>query len=93
MRRAKPQRIRNTLDLTDRTQVRLVRKRLHLSEIELTKIVERLGNSISMISKEVALQRAVTPSQPASTPAAPVIASTGGKEQTSSEVAVAIPAT
>ncbi|MGY4434253.1 hypothetical protein ACVWWO_006730 [Bradyrhizobium sp. F1.13.1] len=51
MRRSKPQPIRNKLDLTDRTQVRLVRKRLGLSDAELTSIVERTGNSIAAISK------------------------------------------
>lgn len=58
MRRQKPQPIRNKLDLSDRTQVRLVKKRLQLSDAELTRIVGRIGNSISAISKEVGLQRA-----------------------------------
>jgi hypothetical protein len=58
MRRAKPQPIRNKLDFSDRTQVRLVRKRLHLSDAQLTEIADRIGNSISAISKEVAAQRA-----------------------------------
>ncbi|MCA1389391.1 DUF3606 domain-containing protein [Bradyrhizobium sp. IC3123] len=58
MRRPKPQPIRNKLDLTDRIQVRLVKKRLGLSDAELTAIVGRIGNSIPAISKEAALQRA-----------------------------------
>ena len=58
MRRAKAQPIRNKLDLSDPTQVRLVRKRLRLSDAELTEIADRIGNSISAISKEVATQRA-----------------------------------
>jgi hypothetical protein len=57
-RRAKPQPIRNKLDLSDRAQVRLVKKRLGLSDAELTGIADRIGNSISAISKEVAAQRA-----------------------------------
>ncbi|MGY3469804.1 hypothetical protein ACVW0I_006675 [Bradyrhizobium sp. LM6.11] len=64
MRRSKPQPIRNKLDLADRTQVRLVRKRLGLSDSELTSIVDRIGNSIAAISKEAAQQRATTLPKP-----------------------------
>jgi hypothetical protein len=60
MRRPKPHTIRNKLDLTDRTQVRLVRKRLGLSDVELTHIVDRIGNSLAEIGKEAALLRART---------------------------------
>ncbi|WP_439400845.1 hypothetical protein ACNJYA_24450 [Bradyrhizobium sp. DASA03068] len=65
MRRPKPQPIRNKLDLTDRTQVRLVKKRLGLSDAELIAIVGRIGNSIPAISKEAALQKANALSKPA----------------------------
>ncbi|UWU71761.1 DUF3606 domain-containing protein [Bradyrhizobium sp. NC92] len=65
MRRPKPQPIRNKLDLTDRTQVRLVKKRLGLSDAELIAIVGRIGNSIPAISKESALQKANVLSKPA----------------------------
>ncbi|WP_439363588.1 hypothetical protein ACNJYD_24605 [Bradyrhizobium sp. DASA03005] len=65
MRRPKPQPIRNKLDLTDRTQVRLVKKRLGLSDAELIAIVGRIGNSIPAISKEAALQKANVLSKPA----------------------------
>jgi Protein of unknown function (DUF3606) len=58
MQRRKSQPIRNKLDLTDKTQVRLLKKRLRLSEAELTRIVDKAGNSIAAIAKEVALQRA-----------------------------------
>jgi Protein of unknown function (DUF3606) len=57
MRRVKQQPIRNKLDLSDHTQVRLLRKRLHLSDFELINIVDRVGNSLSAIGKEVALLR------------------------------------
>jgi hypothetical protein len=70
MRRSKPQPIRNKLDLTDPTQVRLVRKRLGLSDAELTSIIERTGNSISAINKEAALHRATTLAKPADVPPA-----------------------
>lgn len=58
MRQRKIRPIRNRLDLADATQVRLIRKRLRLSEAELTEIVDKIGNSIAAIGKEVALQRA-----------------------------------
>ena len=86
MRRSKPQPIRNKLDLTDRIQVRLIKKRLRLSETELTAIVARIGNSLSAISKEATLLRAVTvPPAPAEVPPAAVIASTARGEQTTPE--------
>jgi hypothetical protein len=58
MRRPKVQSTRNKLDMTDNVQVRIVTKRLKLSEGELTKMVGRIGNSIAALSKEVAQQRA-----------------------------------
>jgi hypothetical protein len=84
MRRAKPQPIRNKLDLSDRTQVRLVRKRLHLSDAQLTEIADRIGNSISAISKEVAAQRARRLPAPAQVPAA--VMTTVTTEPTESEL-------
>ena len=74
MNRKKSQPIRNKLDLTDKTQVRLLKKRLRLSETELTKIVDKSGNSIAAIAKEAALQRAKELPEPAQVPTA-VIAS------------------
>jgi chorismate mutase len=58
MHRRKSQPIRNKIDLTDRTQVRLLKKRLQLSEAELAQIVDKAGNSIAAIAKQAALQRA-----------------------------------
>lgn len=93
MRRARPQPIRNKLDLTDRTQVRLVKKRLKLSESELTSIVDRIGNSLSAISKEAAQQRGSTVPPPGELPAPAVIAATATSEQTTAEAAPPAPAT
>ena len=90
MRRSKPQPIRNKLNLADRTQVRLVRKRLHLSDAELTEIVGRIGNSISAISKEVALQRANTLPRPADVPPPAVIASAAVSEEARTEVTATV---
>jgi hypothetical protein len=82
-RRARPQPIRNKLDLADSRQVRVLKKRLHLSEQELNVIVRKLGNSISAITKEVAAQRASRVPEPINVPAATVIASATNVEATS----------
>jgi hypothetical protein len=58
MRRPKVQPTRNKLDMTDHVQVRIVTKRLKLSETELTNMVGRIGNSITALAKEVERQRA-----------------------------------
>ncbi|WLB24024.1 DUF3606 domain-containing protein [Bradyrhizobium japonicum] len=86
MRRSKPQPIRNKLDLGDRVQVRLIKKRLGLSETELTAIVGRIGNSISAISKESTGQRAIIIPQPPQIPPAAVIATVAGSDQAASDI-------
>lgn len=91
MRRSTPKPIRNKLDLTDRAQMRLVRKRLGLSDAELAAIVGRIGNSISAISKEVAQQRANALPKPADVPPAAVIASAAAAEQVATEMPVTVP--
>jgi hypothetical protein len=91
MRRSIPKPIRNKLDLTDRTQTRRVRKRLGLSDAELTAIVGRIGNSISAISKEAAKQRADALPKTPDVPAAAVIASAAGSEQAPAEIATTAP--
>ena len=93
MRRARPQPIRNKLDLTDRTQVRLVKKRLNLSASELTAIVDLIGNSLSAISKEATQQHASTVPPPTELPAPAVIAATAATEPTTAEAAPPAPAT
>ncbi|WP_298255066.1 hypothetical protein [Bradyrhizobium sp.] len=92
MRRSKSQSFRNKLDLSDRVQVRLVRKRLRLSDSELAEIVERIGNSLSGISKQVALQRGKGLPQQADVPAAAVIAFATVAEQVSTEFTPGKPA-
>ena len=92
MRRSRPQPIRNKLDLTDPIQVRLIKKRLKLSETEFTALVGRIGNSLSAISKEATLQRAATgPPAPAEVPPAAPIASMAGGEQTTLEAEAGAP--
>ena len=58
MRKQRPRPMRNKLNLTDPRQGRLVKKRLGLSDTELTELVGKIGNSLSAIGKEVALHRA-----------------------------------
>ena len=65
---------RNSLDVRDRVQVKVVRKRLKISDAQLADIIRKSGNSISAISKEAgARQRLSLPKQ---IPTAAVIAAT-----------------
>jgi len=63
---------RNSLDVRDRVQVRIVRKRLKISDAQLADIVRKTGNSISAISKEAGTRQCL--SLPKQTPPAAVIA-------------------
>jgi len=75
MRRKTYPPFRNRLDLNDRTQMRVVSRRLKLSEAELAKLVDRVGNSIAALAKEAALRQAAPASGP-STSGATVVAAT-----------------
>jgi hypothetical protein len=59
MNRRKPTYFRNSLDLRDKVQVKVLRKRLKLSEEQLAGIVRKSGNSISGIIKEATAAVAV----------------------------------
>ena len=63
MRCAKYPPIRNKIDLSDPGQVRAWKRRLGLSTSDLQRIVEKVGNSISAVTKEIELER-----MPAQTP-------------------------
>ena len=54
---AKHQPLRNLIDLADSKQVRTLTKRLGISEDDLRRIIEKSGNSIAAITKEVELER------------------------------------
>ena len=75
MRRSKPRAFRNKLDLSDHMQVRILKKKLRVSDAVLHGIVGRIGNSIAAISKEVATQKATLLPKAAEVPDAAVIAS------------------
>ncbi|HEY2246881.1 MAG TPA: DUF3606 domain-containing protein [Bradyrhizobium sp.] len=73
MDRPKHRHFRNRLDMADHVQVRVIRRRLRLSEPELNKLVDRVGNSIAAISKEVASRKAAQLSPPSDLPPAVVV--------------------
>jgi hypothetical protein len=58
MRRLKPAPIRNKIDLADPRQVRLLKKRLGISVDDLQRLVGKVGNSITAVSKEAELAKA-----------------------------------
>jgi len=74
MRRQSYNATRNKLDLTDRVQVRIVRKRLKVSEEQLASLVRKAGDSIAAVRKEAQTQRLLTLPKK-DLPAAVVIAS------------------
>ena len=57
MIRRKPTFFRNSLDLKDRVQVKVLRRRLKLSGEQFTSIVRKSGSSISAITKEAGTLR------------------------------------
>ena len=65
---------RNSLDVRDRVQVRVVRKRLKITDAQLADIIRKTGNSISAISKQAGAKQCL--SLPKQTPPAAVIAAT-----------------
>jgi hypothetical protein len=54
---------RNKLDISDRVQVRILRKRLKVSDRELAGLVQKAGSSIAAVRKEASAQRLSLKSQ------------------------------
>ncbi|MCA1496700.1 MULTISPECIES: DUF3606 domain-containing protein [Bradyrhizobium] len=52
-----PRPIRTTLDLSNAEQVKSVRRRLRISNADLVRIVDKIGNSLAAIEKEVELEK------------------------------------
>jgi Protein of unknown function (DUF3606) len=52
MRHAKPQPVRNKIDMADPSQIRSLKKRLGISADDLQRVVGKVGNSIAAVSKE-----------------------------------------
>ena len=65
---------RSSLDVRDRVQVRVVKKRLKLTDAQLADIIRKTGNSVSAISKEAGARPCL--SLPKHIPTAAVIAAT-----------------
>ena len=57
MRCAKHPIVRNKIDLADPNQVRAWRRRLEVSTDDLQRVVEKVGVSISAVTKEIELER------------------------------------
>jgi predicted RNA-binding protein YlqC (UPF0109 family) len=53
MHLAKQQPIRNKIDLADPSQIRCLKRRLHISADDLQRVVGKVGNSIAAVSKEL----------------------------------------
>ena len=64
MRHAKPQRIRNKIDQNDASQVRILRRRLGISADDLQRVVEKVGNSITAVCKEIEPKKALQVTEP-----------------------------
>jgi hypothetical protein len=64
MRHAKPQPIRNKIDLADPSQIRILRRRLGISAGDLQRVVERVGNSIAAVCKEIEPRKAPPVTEP-----------------------------
>jgi hypothetical protein len=58
MQRIKHPPIRNKIDMADPAQVRAWNRRLGISADSLKAIVDKVGNSVAAVTKEVELQRA-----------------------------------
>jgi hypothetical protein len=63
VRHVKPQPVRNKIDLADASQVRGLKKQLHISADDLQRAVGTVGNSIAAVSKELLKTNPVTGAQ------------------------------
>ena len=59
MQRSKHPPIRNKIDMADPAQVRAWNRRLGISADSLKAVVDKVGNSVAAVTKEVELQRRV----------------------------------
>jgi hypothetical protein len=65
MHRVKHPPIRNKINLTDPAQLRAWTRRLGISADALKAVVDKVGNSVAAVTKEVELQRASRHASPA----------------------------
>jgi Protein of unknown function (DUF3606) len=69
MRRTRQLTVRNKIDLDDAGQIRGLKRRLGISDRDLHRLVAKVGNSISAVTKELELARVA---KPAPAPVEPV---------------------
>jgi hypothetical protein len=65
MQRVKHPPIRNKIDLAEPIQVRAWTRRLDISPDALKAVVDKVGNSIAAVTKEVELQQTISKASPA----------------------------
>jgi hypothetical protein len=65
MQRVRHPPIRNKIDLAESTQLRAWSRRLDMSPDALRAVVDKVGNSVAAVTKEVELQRARLQASPA----------------------------
>jgi hypothetical protein len=78
MQRIKHPPIRNKIEMADRAQIRAWNRRLGISTESLKAVVDKVGNSVAAVTKEVELQRA----GPRTSPMPPVQSSSAESEPT-----------
>jgi hypothetical protein len=59
----KPTYFRNSLDLRDKVQVKILRKHLKVSDEQFAGIIRKSGNSISAVTKEASRATSARPSE------------------------------
>ncbi len=69
MQRIKHPPVRNKIELAEPTQVRAWTRRLDISPDELKAVVDKVGNSVAAVTKEVEQQRAARKAAAESPPA------------------------
>jgi hypothetical protein len=74
MRCSKHPAVRNKIDLSDPSQVRVMKRRLGLSTGDLQRVVKKVGNSISAVTKEIELERMPAETPPGAGPEQPTAA-------------------
>jgi hypothetical protein len=74
MRCSKHPAVRNKIDLSDPSQVRVMKRRLGLSISDLQRVVKKVGNSISAVTKEIELERMRAENPPGAGPEQSIVA-------------------
>jgi predicted RNA-binding protein YlqC (UPF0109 family) len=64
MRHIKPLATRNKIDVSDASQIRTLKRRLGVSSDDLHRVVEKVGNSIAAVTKEIELQKPLPSTAP-----------------------------